>query len=187
MSYSRLWIAAVVPLATALFASPVVAAEPQVAFAVQDGWVGVTVTQDDRPVVAAQVQVYAADGRRFADGETGAGGRSDFPLPPGPDFRVEIRVGDRWADPIRLTPVGDHVVPTNVLLSFGLAPCCRVPSRSWPSDPPADPASDPPELIVRWALAGGGVLFALLGVTTLVLGRRRPSVPTHNHPSEQPR
>lgn len=59
------WIAAVVPLATALFASPIAAAEPQVTFAVRDGQVEVTVTHDDQPI--AEAQVYAADRHQFAD------------------------------------------------------------------------------------------------------------------------
>lgn len=125
MCYSRFWIAAVVLLATVVFVSPVAAGEPQVAFVVRDGWVEFTLAQDDKPVPDAQVRVFTTNGHKFAEGETGPGGRGEFPLPPGHSFRVEIKIGDRTADPIMLMPIDDHVVPTNVLLSFGLAPCYR--------------------------------------------------------------
>ncbi len=91
MCYSRFWIAAVVLLATIVSVSPVAAGEPQVAFGVKDGWVEFTLAQDDKPVPDAQVRVFTTNGHKFAEGETGPGGRGEFPLPPGHSFRVEIK------------------------------------------------------------------------------------------------
>jgi hypothetical protein len=186
---SPLGIAAVVLLATACRPAVAHAAEPQVAFVVADGWVEFALTQDGRPVAGAQVRVFAATGHRYADGETGPEGRGVFPLPPGPSFRVEIKLGDRTADPILLTPVGDHVVPTEVLLSFGLAPCCKVPSRAGAFGAGgADPGlPDRPETtgsLPVWVRAAGGVAFTVLGVVILWASRRHPT--TRPLPKETP-
>jgi hypothetical protein len=181
VSYSRFWIAAVVPLATLLFVSPVAAREPQIAFAVKDGWVEITVTHDDKPVADAQVRVITLSGHKFAEGETGPEGRGEFPLPPGTDFRVEIKVGDRNADPIRLTKIDDHVVPTNVLLSFGISPCCKLPSRgsmfgSGEKEVPIpSPQTSPPGSMPIWMQAGCAVAFTILGVFILLGSRRSTS------------
>lgn len=188
MRCSQVLIAAVVPLATALFASPVAGGEPQVAFAVKDGWVEFTLTRDDKPLADAQVRVFTANGHTFAQGETGPEGRCEFPLPPGPDFRVEIKVGDRNADPIRLTKIDDYVVPTNVLLSFGLAPCCKVPSRGvfgsgGQEVPSTNPPVTSPGSIPIWAQVVCIVLFTTLGVSIIWMSRR-PSSPTDRLPSK---
>ncbi len=179
MCDSRFWITAVALLATVMFVSPVSAGEPQAAFAVKDGLIEMTITRDDMPVADAQVRVFAANGHKFAEGETGPEGRGEFPLPPGTDFRVEIKVGDRTADPIRLTKIDDYVVPTNVLLSFGLAPCCKVPSRGgmFGTEPPTassppDPANSPSFSMPVWMQATCAVAFTILG-GFILLGSRR--------------
>jgi hypothetical protein len=182
--YSRFWIAAVVLLATVMFVSPVAAGEPQVAFVVKDGWVEFTLAQDDKPVPDAQVRVFTTNGHKFAEGETGPGGRGEFPLPPGHSFRVEIKIGDRTADPILLTPIDDHVVPTNVLLSFGLAPCCKVPSRgTFGSEVQEAPTATSPGSFPIWAQVVCSVLFMALGVSIIWMSRRRTS-PTDRLPSK---
>lgn len=181
MCCSRFWIAAIVPLAILVFASPAAAREPQVTFVVKDGWVEMTVTQDDKPVADALIRVFSATGHKFAEGETGPGGRGEFPLPPGHSFRVEIKIGDRTADPILLTPIDDHVVPTNVLLSFGLAPCCRVPPRGGvfgsksPTESPLNTATSSLGSMPVWMQAGGAVVFTILGVFILFGSRRSTS------------
>lgn len=177
MCYSRFWIAAVVLLATVVFVSPVAAGEPQVAFVVKDGWVEFTLAQDDKPVPDAQVRVFTTNGHKFAEGETGPGGRGEFPLPPGHSFRVEIKIGDRTADPILLTPIDDHVVPTNVLLSFGLAPCCKLPSRGTFGTESRDQSQPASVLgsIPIWVQATGGIAFTILGALILWMSRRHPT------------
>jgi len=186
--YSRFWIAAVVLLATVVFVSPVAAGEPQVAFVVKDGWVEFTLAQDDKPVPDAQVRVFTTNGHKFAEGETGPGGRGEFPLPPGHSFRVEIKLGDRTADPILLTPIDNHVVPTNVLLSFGLAPCCKVPSRGMfgsevQDAPTTSPTATSPGSFPIWAQVVCSVLFTALGISIIWMSRRRTS-PTNRLPSK---
>lgn len=186
MSDSRFHIAAVVLLATAFSPASVLAAEPRVAFSVKDGWVEFTLTHDDKPVADAQVRMFTTNGHKFAEGETGPGGRGEFPLPPGHSFRIEIKVGDRTADPILLTPIDDHVVPTNVLLSFGLAPCCKVPSRgTFGTESPGQsrPAS-PPGSIPIWLQAAGGIAFIILGALILWVSRRHPT--DRSVPKEMP-
>jgi hypothetical protein len=182
-------IAAVVLLTTAFSPASVRAAEPQVAFVVKDGWVEFTLTQDDKPVADAQVRVFTANGHTFGEGETGPQGRGEFPLPPDHSFRVEIKIGDRTADSILLTPIDDHVVPTNVLLSFGLAPCCKVPSRgmfgSGGRDVPAtNPPATSPGSIPIGAQVVCSVLFTALGVSIIWMSRRRSS-PTDRLPSRE--
>jgi hypothetical protein len=171
------------------FTTPADAAEPQVAFVVKDGWVEFALSQDDKPVPDAQVRVFTTNGHKFAEGETGPGGRGEFPLPPGHSFRVEIKIGDRTADPILLTPIDDHVVPTNVLLSFGLAPCCKVPSRGsgfgsgGREDPPTSSPTTSSGSIPIWAQVVCNVLFTALGVSIIWMSRRQTS-PTNHLPSK---
>ena len=189
MCYSRFWIAAVVLLATVVFVSPVAAGEPQVAFVVKDGWVEFTLAQDDKPVPDAQVRVFTTNGHKFAEGETGPGGRGEFPLPPGHSFRVEIKLGDRTADPILLTPIDNHVVPTNVLLSFGLAPCCKVPSRGMfgTESPDQSRPASPTGSIPIWLQAAGGIAFTVFGALILWgAAATRPTVPPQRRRHDRP-
>jgi hypothetical protein len=101
------------------------AAEPQAAFALKHGWVEFALRQDGRPVADAKIQIMDEKGVKFGEGETGAAGETAFPLPPGASFVVEIKAGERIADPIRLFKSAAGVEPVRVLLSYGLRPCCR--------------------------------------------------------------
>jgi hypothetical protein len=173
------------------FTTPADAAEPQVAFGVKNGWVEFTLMHDDKPVADAQVRVITTNGHTFAEGETGPQGRGEFPLPPGHSFRVENKIGDRTADPILLTPIDDHVVPTNVLLSFGLAPCCKVPSRGMfvsggQEVPSTTPPATSPGSIPIWAQVACSVLFTALGVSIIWMSRRRSSPTDHLPPKDIP-
>jgi len=154
--------------------SEAAAAEPQVSFVVKDGWVPFTLTRGDIPVPDATVRVYDAQGSMFGEGETGSEGRGEFPLPRGDLFRVEIKIGDRTADMIQLTKVEDRVVPSSVLLSFGLAPCCRVATKATGSGTvrqgtPEDATLIPPSI---WVKAGGGIILTLLGAAVIVTAFR---------------
>ncbi|MFO0805522.1 MAG: hypothetical protein U0791_20655 [Gemmataceae bacterium] len=151
------------------------AAEPEIAFTVVDGWVELKLTQDDNPLPGAKVRVLDSRGGKFADGETGTDGSGEFPMPPGTQFRVEIKVGDRTADMILLTQVDGIVVPKSVLLSFGLTPCCRYSSRSTVATETELPAtaSEREFTIPRWFQAAVGIAFTILGAAILVRRERR--------------
>lgn len=173
-------------LTALLIGSPSHAAEPQISFAVKNRWVKFTLTHDDQPVTNGMVRVLDGGGNSFAEGETGDNGQGEFPLPPGRLFRVEIKIGNRTADLIPITSIaGNRVIPDRVLLSFGLAPCCRMVSRGV-LEGPRTPVSSLPEpaqekeiLSPVWLPATGAV-FLLLGGTTLVVVALRHSTSTAN-------
>jgi hypothetical protein len=101
------------------------ATEPQADFVLKNGWVEFTLRQDGRPVAHATIQILNEQGKVYAEVEDIDEGRTSFPLPPGASFVVEIKAGDRTADPIRIFKNGSSVEPARVLLSYGLRPCCR--------------------------------------------------------------
>lgn len=136
-------------------------AEPQATFAHEAGWIVLTLTHGEQPVGDALIQVYDEAGAMFASGETGANGRGQFPLPRGDSFLVEFKIGDRTADPIRITSTPNGPFPGEVLLSFGLAPCCRVPSGGWAA-PEATPGTN-------WLWPTGLAGLAVFGSAALVL------------------
>ncbi len=103
----------------------VCAAEPQVTFALKAGWVDCSVRQDGKPIAGAVIQILDERGVKFAEGETGPGGETAFPMPAGSSCIVEIKTGERTADPIRLIKSDGGVEPARVLLSYGLRPLCR--------------------------------------------------------------
>jgi len=170
-------------IALVTMAGSVPAADPQVEFTVTDGWVEFRLTRDDRPVSGARVLVTDARGQKFADGATGEDGAGEFPIPPGSkNFRIEFRIDDRIADSILLTPVDGIVVPTNVLLSFGLAPCCRAPAKRTESlrdSPSTHDDESSHEIVPTWLRAGVGVTITLLGVA--ILFRRLRLARSSNH------
>ena len=100
-------------------------AEPQATFSVKKGWVEFALRKEGRPVADATLLILDDNGMKFGEGETAAEGETAFPLPPGASFLVEIKIGDRTADPIRLFRSEAGVEPACVLLSYGLRPCCR--------------------------------------------------------------
>jgi hypothetical protein len=124
--------------------------EPQATFALKNGWVEVTLRKDGRPVANATIEITNQNGRNDGGGETDDEGFAAFPLPPGHSFIVEIKAGDRTADPIRLFKSdAGGVEPACVLLSYGLRPCCRSikpPSQTLTADEPAEtpPAIEEP-------------------------------------------
>ena len=100
------------------------ASAPHATFAVKDGFVEVTLRQDGKPVANATIEITKQNGMKFGESVVDDGLASFF-LPPGDSFVVEIKAGDRTADPIRLFKVESSVEPARVLLSYGLRPCCR--------------------------------------------------------------
>jgi hypothetical protein len=124
-------------------------AEARVKFAIKDGWVELLLQKDGAPVADALVKVIDEKGRDAATGETGDDGQAAFPMPAGSSLVVEIKIGDRLADPIRLYRTKAGVEPERVLLSYGLRPCCRgraksdpviVGSATAPPDVPEEPS-----------------------------------------------
>lgn len=157
-----------------------VASEPDVVFTVKDGWLSFVVTHDEKPVPNAQIQVYDHQGTKFAEGDSDAQGRGEFPLPPGPHFVMEFRVEQRTSDPITVTKLpGDQLAPARVLLSFGLAPCCRVPARVPSELDEWEAAQERRAQAWRtWGRVGGAGLLAAIGVVLIVRSRR----PGHKEP-----
>ncbi len=154
------------------------AAEPRAAFSVESGWLQFAVTQDGQPVPAAAVAVFNEQGTPWASGETDAEGRGSFPLPRGDSLLVELKVGSRSADLITLRRTAEGVVPANVLLSFGLRPCCRVPSRGGVYRPEAEVEITPASRL-RWLPLTAMAACLLAGVSLLVLAiRSRPGTST---------
>ncbi|MEZ6143543.1 MAG: SpaA isopeptide-forming pilin-related protein [Zavarzinella sp.] len=157
---------------------PISASEPHVAFTVKDGWVEMAISHDANPVPEATFQIYSSNAQLFAEGETGKEGRAEFPLPPGPYFRVELKIDGRNADSIQLTKIEDYVVPARVLLSFGIAPCCKVPDRTADGDRSSAPATENSSLfpfsLPMWVRACGAISLTIIGAYML-LGSRRTS------------
>ena len=179
-------------VAMMLSATTVLTAEPQISFAVKNRWVQFTLTHDDKPVTNGMVRVFDSFGNTFAEGETGTNGQGEFPLPSGHQFRVEIKIGDRAADPIPVTSIGgNRIVPERVLLSFGLAPCCRIVSRGLVErattviEPPPEPVHHKESSSTSW-LPAAGALFLLVAGTTLILMAFRQSIPTENTLAKEP-
>jgi hypothetical protein len=151
--------------------------EPQATFVLKQGWVKFAVRKDGRPVGNVTIEIIDENGVRVASGDTGPESETEFPLPPGASFVVEIKVGDRTADPIRLFKSGRNVEPGRVLLSYGLRPCCRsIKTRDeatvgTPIETPTVPSEEP----TRWHLlvpVFAGVLIA--GLVAFVFWRRPP-------------
>jgi len=143
------------------------ATEPQIAFVVEGPFAKFKLAQDGQPVEGT-IRVFDGAGNSFAEGES-EGGRGGFPVPRGDVFTLEVKIGDRSADAITLTRDGNTITPANVLLSFGLKPCCRVPSRGVyrPGDTPAAGS------LPMWLMAGGAGLSILVG-SALVFFALRP-------------
>ncbi len=99
--------------------------EPHVTFKVEDGWIALTLRKQGQPIADADLRIIDERGGAFASGQTGVSGESTFPMPPGKSFLVEVKIGERISDPIRIYQKGAEVEPSRVLLSFGLKPCCR--------------------------------------------------------------
>ena len=105
-----------------VLASPAYASEPVVAFVANGGFLELALKQDGKPIEAI---VELRDEKGVPSlGETYMG-EALIPLPAGDSFIIELKTGERTADPIRLyrTPTG--VEPSRVQLSYGLRPCCR--------------------------------------------------------------
>ena len=164
---SSAWLASLAALLAIGHSPACEAAEPQAAFAFKDGWVEFAVRQDGQPVANALIQVIDERGTDFAQGETGEEGQAAFPLPRGSWFMVEIKTGNRSADPIRLYKMDEGIEPARVLLSYGLRPCCRFKSA-----PTA--ATDPrvPGWLFPAAVSAGLVLIATIRIVTQCRSRR---------------
>ena len=174
-------------LAVTNLALPSRAGEPQVTFALKAGWVDCSVRQDGKPVDGAVIQILDERGVKFAEGETGPGGETAFPMPTGSSCIVEIKTGEWTADPIRLLKTDGGVEPARVLLSYGLRPCCRSKLikpepiiAGFPIEPPVE-ANESNNLLAALAT----VLFAAGIVTGQIWWlRRRYRTATNLSPKE---
>lgn len=148
--------------------------EAQAAFALKAGWVECLVEKDGRPVANAALVILDGHGNKFADGETDDTGLGQFPAPGGGSFTVEIKIGTRTSDPIRLMNVGSQIAPAKVLLSYGLRPCCRVLVKrdtSWKATGQQVASGD---RLLIWFI-GTAAVCAALGVIIFMRMPRRPA------------
>jgi len=146
--------------------------EPCATFALKNGRVEFALHKNGRPVANATIQIIDEKGAKFGDGDTGAEGQTAFPLPPGSSFVVEIKAGERTADPIRLFKSTTGVEPARVLLSYGLRPCCRsiksARSTVVVANETEAPAAEEHSTFGRlWAPAVVGVLVFAIGMFLL--------------------
>ncbi len=145
-------------------AAPVFASEPVVAFAANGGFLELTLKRDGKAIDAI-VELRDEKGTPIL-GET-ENGEATIPLPAGASYTIELKTGERTADPIRLyrTPTG--VEPSRVLLSYGLRPCCRTKVQREPIIAGApDPAPEPEEpRWWDWRLVLAGIVGIWLAIT----------------------
>lgn len=162
-----------------VFASQSIASEPQIAFTLEDGWVSFTLTRDGQPVPNARVIVFNRYGGKHAEGETGAEGGGIFPMPRDPECWVEVTVGDRIAERIRLQLIKDRVIPSPVLLRFEILPCCRLPTAN------AEAASESSQSVLNPWLVGFGLLVSIAGLWVLYTNMPSLSL-SHRTRSKEP-
>jgi hypothetical protein len=149
---------------------------PRAEFAVEDGWLKLTVRQGG-PVAGALIKAYDRAGTAVAEGETGDEGTGTFPAPRGHVCWVGITVGGKECDLVELH-LGKAVTPSRVLLTFGTRPCCKPPERRvGPPEETEDVAQE--EGFAVPAGVGGG-LVALAGA--LALWRRPTPSPKGDTP-----
>ncbi len=162
-----------------LWSTSVRSAEPVVTFQLEDGWVVLTLHQEQRPIADAGIKVFDRNDRVFAEGTTDEQGMGTFPLPKGDSFLVDVRIGAKTADSIRLSVIDQQIEPSRVLLTFGLQPCCQAPSRTAAATANLHEESSPvqPGRLPTWLQALGGVVFLVIGTLLLVVGQRSTSAP----------
>lgn len=168
------------------------AEEPRVAFALKKGWVDFTLLREGKPVQDALVRILDAAGNNFAEGQTGPDGQGGFPMPRGPGLTLEIKTGNKTADPIRLLRNGDSLQPAKVLLSYGLRPCCRFLPGKEPKGPTPEtevlkvvpPAPRLPDLAqeAREDLARRNFRPLSAPLEALIADSKYEPVPTQTHP-----
>ncbi|VTS05051.1 hypothetical protein [Tuwongella immobilis] len=154
--------------------TPLLAAEPVATFAIEQAWLKFSLTQDAKPLLDAQIRVIDFNGREFARGEVDASGTGEFPMPRGDQFTVEFTIANKTADLIPVTRVGRELFPTQVMLTFGLAPCCHLPKRgTTPASAPAEVSGTPSEPsspvgLPIWFQVIGSIGFTVAGAWILL-------------------
>ncbi|CAN5188080.1 hypothetical protein BH10PLA2_BH10PLA2_07250 [soil metagenome] len=112
------------------------AAEPEIAFAVKDGFVHCKLAQDGNPIVGAKVKILNAAFQPRYEGETDLSGLAIFPVPKDLMSVVIVELGERVSDPIWIQFREEGVKPELVQLTFGLLPCCKMTGADdWQSPP----------------------------------------------------
>lgn len=160
------------------------ASEPVVAFAANGGFLEMTLTHDGKAIEAI-VELRDEKGVPIV-GETDKG-EATIPLPAGESYVIEIKTGERTADPIRLYRTATGVEPSRVLLSYGLRPCCR---SKVVREPIIAGAPDPPpvelEDAVWWDWRLGLAIFVgvWLAVIVFLFVVLRPRQVWHAIPKE---
>lgn len=109
--------------------APTWAADPVVAFRVEDGWVRFAVSRDDQPVPDVALRVIDKPGAPYVEGEADEKGVGSFPLPASADCVVTFTLAGREADPILIRFPDKKkglVEPARVLITFDRRPCCTL-------------------------------------------------------------
>lgn len=173
-SPKRLHRVSVVLLAAAVLValvSPGTAAEPltEASFRLKKKWVELTLRRGDVPIPDATIKVFDESGEPFADGETDEKGLAVFPKPKGTAVTIEVKFDGKTADPIPLRLTHQGIEPGELLLSFGLRPCCRVANR-FTANLAATAATEHRSDWV-WFQAGVGSVLVVVGAGALVVAR----------------
>ena len=109
-----------------IVANSALAAEPEIAFGLKDGFIQCKLTQNGAPLGEVKLRIMDAAFRTRCEGETGASGVGLFPVPKESMFVVSVETGGRVSDPIWIRNGPDGLTPDEVQLTFGLLPCCQM-------------------------------------------------------------
>jgi hypothetical protein len=146
------------------------AADPTVAFTVEDGFVTALVKRDGQPVAGAIIKVYdGGSGPPLVEGETGDDGRGTFVIPNNAGL-VGVTIQGKECDLIPVKVHGNTLTPSRVSLTFGTRPCCQVGKKS---DAPTPEPTTPPYLM--YGLVALGVVVMTL--TAVLVARSSPPAP----------
>ena len=154
MLYFLLWLAA---------------ADPTVAFTLQEGFVTVLVQKDGQPVAGAILKVYdGSTGPPLVEGETDDQGRGVFVLP-NPTGLIGITIQGKECDLIPVKLAGDTLTPARVSLTFGTRPCCQVGNKADRAVHTDAPLTPPYLIYATLALA-----VVVMAVTAVLVARSGP-------------
>jgi hypothetical protein len=129
--------------------------DPEAAFTLADGRLGVRVTRGAEPLSGARVRCLVGT-QVWATSDTDADGRVYMPRPPKDWCQVVVDVGAGPTSPIPLSLLPpDGVVPKSWTVGGDAAECCVVPTHLPRAEPKSAPKASPnavPEVLLGLAL-----------------------------------
>lgn len=136
--------------------------DPEAAFTLADGRLGVRVTRGGEAIPGAQVRCLVGT-RVWATADTDADGRAFVPRPPKDWCQVVVDVGAGPTAPIPLTLLPpDEVVPKSWTVGGDAAECCLAPTVLPRAEP--TPKPEPPSPLISDLLFGLGLGTVLAGL-----------------------